>query len=118
MVPSIIVWLDQLPLTPIRLSVRLYGWDNLAKLVITHIFAGLNIPFVALKGQWRLAGGFTAGLRSPTYRTPAGVPGVSPGAENLFFDRLVPRHCRGARAIMTGIPAVSPKGIYINKLYF
>jgi len=50
-------------------------------LVITHIFTGLSILLIALKGQWRLAGGETAGTRSATSRTPAGVLDANPKAK-------------------------------------
>ena len=54
--------------------------EQTSGLVITHIFTGLSILLIALKGQWRLAGGETAGTRSET-RTPAGVLDANPKAK-------------------------------------
>jgi hypothetical protein len=78
------------------------------RLVITQNFARFEPPLSALKGRWKLAGGETTGRRAQLQRAPAGAPDGVLNYEIFFSLRPVRRPCRGAKAITTGYPVVSP----------
>ena len=77
-------------------------------LVITQIFRDSRLLLFALEGRRILAGGETTGSRRPILRAPAGARDVNEFDEIVQDRATVPRPCRGAKAIMTGFPVVSP----------
>src|SRR5262245_64566897 len=67
-----------------------------------------NLPLLALKGPWILAGGETTGSTRLTLGALARAPDVV-GACGIISDQApVRRPCWGAKAIMAGFPVVSP----------
>ena len=81
---------------------------GLVVLVITQNFRDSRLLLFALEGRWILAGGETTGSRRPILRAPAGALDVNAFDEIVQDRATVPRPCRGAKAIMTGLPVVSP----------
>jgi hypothetical protein len=77
-------------------------------LVITQNFRDSRLLLFALEGRRILAGGETTGSRRPILRAPAGARDVNEFDEIVQDRATVPRPCRGAKAIMTGFPVVSP----------
>ena len=67
-----------------------------------------NLPPLALKGPWILAGGETTGSRQPPLRALARAPDVTGACGIVPGQTPVRRPCQGAKAIITGFPVVSP----------
>jgi len=77
-------------------------------LSLPKTFAIGDYSFFALEGRWILAGGGATGSGRPILGAPAGALDVTEFDE-IFQDRApVRRLCRGAKAIMAGIPVVLP----------